>query len=121
MTDNERTTGAAADVQDAPSDPIGSAVDAVREHVPAAVEAGSRVLDQIGQQAPQAIESTMQMVEQSSTTFVALLAGACLGLAAGLTASRAPRPLALALAGIALVLGGTVLGRRRDDLINTDF
>ena len=123
MSAHERADAHAAHAttgEDAPTDHVGAAMDAVREHVPAALEAGGRVIDQIGHQAPQAVESTIQMVDQSPTTLVALVAGACLGLAAGLSVSRAPRLLALVLAGIALVLGGTVLGRRHDDVFETD-
>jgi ElaB/YqjD/DUF883 family membrane-anchored ribosome-binding protein len=108
-------------------DPAGSVVEAsrasleeavaeVRDRVPELIETGARTLDQVAEHAPPAIEATIDLIDRSPTTTLAFAAGACAGLAVGLMMTRAPRPVALLVAGVALVLAGALIGRRRDIL-----
>jgi hypothetical protein len=109
------------DPEQAPStNPVEATLDAVRERLPPVVEAGGRAIEQVAQRAPGAIDSTIAAVDESSSTMLALVGGVSAGLSVGLLMTRAPRVLGLLLAGVALILVGTLLGRRQGDLLGWD-
>lgn len=93
---------------------VGATIGEVRERLPELMDAGGRTLEQVADNAPAAIAASMDMIDRSSTIQLALAAGACAGVFVGLTLSWLPRTVALAVGGMALVLGGALLGRRRE-------
>lgn len=93
----------------------GAVVDEVRDRLPELVDAGGRAIDQVVQHSPAALDASIDLIDRSSTTTLAVVAGACAGLSAGILLARAPRFLGLLVGGMALVLGGTLLGRRNGD------
>ena len=95
----------------------GEAVETVRDRLPDLMDAGSRTLEQVTEQAPVALGASIDLIDRSPTATLALVAGACGGLAVGLFMARTPRTLALLVGAMALVLGGALIGRRREDLI----
>lgn len=90
----------------------GTVVDEVRDRLPDLVDAGGRALDQVVQSSPAAIDASIDLIDRSSSTTLAVIAGVCAGLSAGILLSRAPRFLGLLVGAMALVLGGALLGRR---------
>jgi hypothetical protein len=90
-------------------------VDEVRDRIPQLVDAGGRAIDQVVGSSPAAIDASIDMIDRSSTTALAVVTGVCAGLSAGLLMARAPRVLGLLVGAMALVLGGTLLGRRGID------
>jgi hypothetical protein len=90
-------------------------VDEVRDRLPELVDAGGRAIDQVVGSSPAAIDASIDMIDRSSTTALAVVTGVCAGLSAGLLMARAPRILGLLVGAMALVLGGTLLGRRGID------
>lgn len=87
----------------------------VRDRVPELVDAGGRAIDHVLQGSPAAVDASIDMIDRSSTTMLAVVTGACIGLSAGILLARAPRFLGLLAGAMALVLGGTLLGRRSSD------
>lgn len=100
--------GAAQDL----AERAGTVVDEVRDRLPDLVDAGGRAIDQVVQSSPAAIDASIDFIERSSTTTLAVIAGVCGGLSAGILLARAPRFLGVLVGAMALVLGGTLLGRR---------
>jgi hypothetical protein len=95
-------------------------VDEVRDRLPELVDAGGRAIDQVVGSSPAAIDASIDMIDRSSTTALAVVTGVCAGLSAGLLMARAPRVLGLLVGAMALVLGGTLLGRRGPDGLSWD-
>lgn len=104
----------------ASSNPVEATIEAVRARLPPMMEAGGRALEEVAQRAPGAIDTTITAVDHSSSATLALVGGVSAGLSVGLMMSRAPRILGLVLAGVALVLLGTLLGRRGGDLLDRE-
>lgn len=109
-----------AEPEQVSTNPVEATLDAVRERLPPVVDAGGRAIAQVAQRAPAAIDSTIDAVDASSATMLALVGGLSGGLSAGVLMTRAPRVLGLVLAGVSLVLLGTLLGRRHEGLLGWD-
>lgn len=100
-------------------DTVGEAVG----HVPDALATAKSGIDQVAEQMPTAVENTRVAAQRATTSLQALpdttlrfLAGASIGLAAGLSLAGAPRLVSLAALVPALFVG-SALATRPDTLV----
>ena len=120
MTDSARDAGAEMlDESRSAAGQIRDAVGDAMDRVPDVLEAARSGVEQVADQMPAAVERTRVGAVRTTTTLqgmpdttLRLIAGASIGLAAGLTLAGAPRLVSLAALVPALFVGGAEATRQ---------